>query len=504
MKNKSKKLLSTLLAVMMVFGLFAAMPITANAAAVSIITPTGKAPDAGDTVYYGKYPQSEYTPKSVPDAPAEGITYTDADGTEFVYVASPCNSQGHYYAIEPIAWRVLSNSGGELFLVSEKTLDGGVPYHEDYETVTWAESTVRSWLNGYGATANNGGSSGTDYSASGANFISRAFSAEEQAAIITTSVVNDDNGDISGGDDTDDKIFLLSIQEVSDTGGYFANNTARLAFNTAYTASKHKFMEAAGMADWWWLRSPGSLATVTSTAYVNRDGSVISKGWGVVVASVIRPALNLNLASVSFTSDAPSMSNFTKVNTYTRDQFTDVNETLWYGHDQQKVIATAYEYGLMQGSGNTFNPTGNMTIAEAVTIAARVHHIHNGGDGIFTQGNPWYQVYVDYCIANDIIGSGTFSDYNKAATRAEMAYIFSCALPASEFASQNTVDSLPDVNSNTPYYSAILMLYKAGVVAGSDSIGTFNPANNITRAEAAAIISRVILPTARFSGKTFG
>jgi len=48
------------------------------------------------------------------------------------------------------------------------------------------------------------------------------------------------------------------------------------------------------------------------------------------------------------------------------------------------------------------------------------------------------------------------------------------------------------------------MLYKAGVVAGSDSIGTFNPGANITRAEAAAIISRVILKDTRFSGKTFG
>ena len=158
----------------------------------------------------------------------------------------------------------------------------------------------------------------------------------------------------------------------------------------------------------------------------------------------------------------------------------------------------------MQGSGNTFNPTGNMTIAEAVTIAARVHHIYNGGDGQFTQGSPWHQVYVDYAIGNGIINAGTFSDYGKAATRAEMAFIFSSALPEAEFASQNTVNALPDVTSSTPYYSAILMLYKAGVVAGSDSIGTFNPGANITRAEAAAIISRVILKDTRFSGKMFG
>jgi len=113
-------------------------------------------------------------------------------------------------------------------------------------------------------------------------------------------------------------------------------------------------------------------------------------------------------------------------------------------------------------------------------------------------------VYVDYAIDKGIIDSGTFSDYTKTATRAQMAFIFSRCIPEAEFASQNTVNSLPDVSSSTVFRDAIIMLYKAGVVAGSDSIGTFNPGSNITRAEASAIISRVILPAARFSGKTFG
>ena len=183
--------------------------------------------------------------------------------------------------------------------------------------------------------------------------------------------------------------------------------------------------------------------------------------------------------------------------------FTDVDENAWYGSSNQKVISSAFEYGLMQGSGNTFSPTGNMTLAEAVTIAARVHHIYNGGDSVFTQGSPWYKVYVDYAIDKGIIDSGTFSDYNKAATRAEMAYIFSRSIPEADFAPQNTINSLPDVSSSTPYYDAIITLYEAGVIAGSDSIGTFNPGNNIIRADASAIISRVILPDTRTKGKTY-
>ena len=110
---------------------------------------------------------------------------------------------------------------------------------------------------------------------------------------------------------------------------------------------------------------------------------------------------------------------------------------------------------------------------------------------------------MDYAIGKGIISAGTFSDYTKAATRAEMAYIFSRALPETEFAAKNTVNSLPDVTGSTPYRDAIIMLYKAGVVSGNDSIGTFNPGSSISRAEAAAIISRVILPATRTSGRTF-
>ena len=207
--------------------------------------------------------------------------------------------------------------------------------------------------------------------------------------------------------------------------------------------------------------------------------------------------------TVSVTASSGDMSNFKKTRTYAPGMFSDVNENAWYGFAQQKVVANAYEYNLMQGSGNTFNAMGKMRLNEALAIAARVHHIYKGGDGVFTQGSPWYQVYVDYAISNDIINSGTFSDYNKAATRAEMAYIFSRALPVTEFASQNTVNSLPDVNNSTPYRDAIFMLYRAGVVEGSGSNGAFNPGGNIRRVDASAIISRVILPATRMSGRTF-
>ena len=192
------------------------------------------------------------------------------------------------------------------------------------------------------------------------------------------------------------------------------------------------------------------------------------------------------------------MSNFVKSKAYASGMFTDVNENAWYGYNQQKVIARAYEYGLMEGSSTTiFNPMGNMTLAQAVTVAVRVHSIYSTGHAVTSVSTPWYQGYVRYAVENSIIRADEFSDYNKAATRAEMAYIFAHALPSGEYPFRWYTKIPPDVTSSTPYVSDILKLYEAGIVGGNDDAGTFSPASNITRAQAAAILARLILPDTR-------
>ena len=87
------------------------------------------------------------------------------------------------YNTDPIKWRVLENANGQLFLLSDQNLDV-FQYHTDTESVTWEKSTMRSWLNGYGASENIGGDSGTDYTSD--NFIGTAFSEKEQEAIAET------------------------------------------------------------------------------------------------------------------------------------------------------------------------------------------------------------------------------------------------------------------------------------------------------------------------------
>lgn len=157
------------------------------------------------------------------------------------------------YNADPIKWRVLKNAGSELFLLSDQNLDV-FKYHKEGGSVTWETSRMRSWLNGLAA---NQGSGDTAIDYTGNNFLGNAFSAKEQTAIADTKVVNDNNPDYNteGGNDTIDKIFLLSIAEARNNA-YFADFESNITTNTDYVegggeiGSNYKVVR-------WWLRSPG-------------------------------------------------------------------------------------------------------------------------------------------------------------------------------------------------------------------------------------------------------
>ena len=198
---------------------------------------------------------------------------------------------------------------------------------------------------------------------------------------------------------------------------------------------------------------------------------------------------------------AAGMDNFdARAVSYTRGQFSDINESAWYGFDNQKSVATACGLGLMNGTGSGFSPEGSLTIAQALTMAARIFSIYNGDNHVFEQGTPWYQCYVDYAEDNYIIDKNGFAgQMDRKATRAEMAYILAYALPYDELNKINHVTSLPDVDANDEYFDEICTLYCAGILTGNDAYGTFTPNEPISRAAAAAIVSRLALPELRKS-----
>ncbi len=193
---------------------------------------------------------------------------------------------------EEIEWIVLDYDevNHNVLLLSRYGLDA-MTYNAKREDTTWEKCTLRAWLNG--------------------EFLSEAFSAAEQSAILTTAVDNSKSQgygkwNTDGGSNTEDRIFLLSYAEANrylnvtfDDSNNLKSRVAPTAYALAHGArinDKNKTEDGAA-AGWWWLRSPGNFQYIA--AIVPTDGSLsltrVNNDNGVV-----RPAFWLNLESGIF------------------------------------------------------------------------------------------------------------------------------------------------------------------------------------------------------------
>ena len=189
-----------------------------------------------------------------------------------------------------IEWLVLAREGNKALLISRYGLDAK-RYNEEYTDVTWEKCTLRTWLNG--------------------EFMNKAFTAQEQTGILTTNVDNSSSQgysqwSTSGGNNTQDRIFLLSYAEANKYLGVTrdnSNNMESRAAPTSYAVKKGAYTSgsnktADGTASgWWWLRSPGStqITAVNVTSGGSLNGYYVSNDAGCV-----RPALWINLESEIF------------------------------------------------------------------------------------------------------------------------------------------------------------------------------------------------------------
>lgn len=196
-------------------------------------------------------------------------------------------------------------------------------------------------------------------------------------------------------------------------------------------------------------------------------------------------------------SGGSSGDSWTEAYTFT---FTDVSSSQWY----YTSVKDAHKMGLINGkTESTFCPDDNMTYAEAVKLAACMNILYNGGDpnkDIAPGKDVWYSTYMEYALDNAIIDDDLTSKANEKITRKEYVYIFSKALPEKAFAKKNNIPtgSIPDVEDEKfAQDKAIYLFYRAGILAGNDSKGTFSPNSNITRAEVAAILIRMMDSSAR-------
>ena len=286
-----------------------------------------------DCIYFGSYPQSEIISKDGSvynklknatswdnnDTTIDGVKYRRLKGEDATQHAYSGGSEQyydwnddyttyHYFKYEPIKWRVLNKDNNDVFLLSDIALDDQ-RYNEKWATITWEKSSMRSWINGYKASENQ---PEIDYS--NKNFIDTAFSTAQKNAIKTTKVENRNNihyGSAGqGGNDTSDKIFLLSEREVYNTDdakkygfvldGEVYDEARRCKCSTyAYAMGTWRNIEDSecnGNA-LWFLRSPGGSCYGDVTA-VYDFGRVNSGGTSIFSDHSVRPAIHLDLSSI--------------------------------------------------------------------------------------------------------------------------------------------------------------------------------------------------------------
>ena len=175
---------------------------------------------------------------------------------------------------EPIEWLVLKKEEDRILVISRFALDCQA-YNTECTSVTWETCTLRAWLNG--------------------QFLHAAFTEKEQQRIPTVKVIAHGNDEFhtDPGNDTEDQVFLLSIQEA---GMYLGPDTV-MCIPTIYTEAQGCYVYSAFGSCEWWLRSPGydsdNGASVSYSGQVSTGGHDVNDSYHAAV----RPALWIALGA---------------------------------------------------------------------------------------------------------------------------------------------------------------------------------------------------------------
>lgn len=173
---------------------------------------------------------------------------------------------------EEILWVVLAVEEEKALLVSLRCLDTQ-PYHDVIDGhTTWADSTLRQWLN--------------------EDFLTEAFSETEQLLLEETELANPDNPFYwtPGGENTVDRVFLLNREEAME----YLTGELKRAEVTDYAYAKGCYRNGSRNG-WWWLRSPGVYSR--DAMYLDANGELSVYGYIVHRPGwAIRPAIWIDLS----------------------------------------------------------------------------------------------------------------------------------------------------------------------------------------------------------------
>ena len=178
-------------------------------------------------------------------------------------------------------------------------------------------------------------------------------------------------------------------------------------------------------------------------------------------------------------------------------KYRDIPQGAWYCPYVDAVVKS----GIMNGMSDTsFGVDQSVSLAQTITIAARLHSLYYTGEENFGLGtDAWYSPYVKYAVHHGLIDSAPSAyDCLQPVSKGVFAQILSAAYPDEALESINSVNYIPDMDENSPYYEAVLRLYRAGVCTGGED-NSYGPRGRIKRVEAAAIISRMTDPSQRQS-----
>ena len=276
---------------------------------------------ASDGNYYVKAEEKAY---------GSGTAYQYSNGEQ----AGQGGTSTKWFKVEPIVWRVLTTiykapeggTAGNALLLAEKILTGGVRYYDVYNvdrTVdeatihpnNYEHSAVRAWLNGlsYQSKESVGATQSPKDEYKNAGFLQTAFTESAQKLIELTSVDNSVTSTFGTGentqenpyacDKTQDKIFLLSRQEATNSEYGFLYNrpdSARVRVTTDYAKATGAYQgdPSAGYGGMWWLRSPYygryDYAFAVSNLGDTEDGGGAANGVYHAPMGVV-PALSISL-----------------------------------------------------------------------------------------------------------------------------------------------------------------------------------------------------------------
>lgn len=174
---------------------------------------------------------------------------------------------------EGIEWIILERKDNKLFVISKSILDVA-PFNDSWvDSITWAKSSLRTWLNN--------------------DFYNNAFTSSEKAKISTTTVVAEKSPkyDTPAGANTQDKVFLLSVSEAET---YFGKNAPCGDGSCEMTAwSRYKLSRLNYVSKSWWLRTPGQ--NKQKIAYYIGDVTIESGSDFDFSTTGVRPAMWINL-----------------------------------------------------------------------------------------------------------------------------------------------------------------------------------------------------------------